>query len=308
MSIEILENWDLKQYTTFKTGGKAKKVYIPDNITSFTSLLAELKNPIIIGGGSNILISSKGVEQDVIITKKLDKIEFNGNIVSAQCGVKGPFLSQTCQKQGLSGFEFMIGFPGTIGGMVCMNASAHNQAIQDSLKSCMVFDPISQKIIELTKDDLKFGYRKSIIPQNNYIVIGAQFELKISDKEKINELIQRNLEFRKQKQPSLSIPNAGSTFKNPQNDSAGRLLDLAGVKGLTVGGAKVWENHANFIVNFDNADSKDILNLMYKMYNIVKEKYTIELRPEIKYIGIKEAEEKELWQTMTGENTAKIQK
>ena len=120
--------------------------------------------------------------------------------------------------------------------------------------------------------------------------------------------MQRNLEFRKQRQPSLSLPNCGSVFKNPPNDSAGRLLDLAGAKELTEGGAKVWEDHANFIINYDNADSKDVLNLMHKMYNMVKNKYTIELKPEIKFIGIKEAEEQKIWQTITGENIAATQK
>lgn len=308
MTVEVKQDYELKPHTTFKIGGKAKNVYFPTSIDSLISVVAENNNIIILGGCSNILVSSKGIEEPIAITSGVCNFKIDGNIVTADCGVKGPYLAKECQKAGLSGFEFMSGLPGTIGGMVCMNASAHSQAIEDTFLSCSVYDLSSKKIIELKKEELKFDYRKSLLSNSNYVVLSAKFELKISDKDKIYELMQRNLEFRKLRQPSLAMPNIGSTFKNPNNDSAGRLLDLAGAKELTVGGAKVWDNHANFIVNFDNADSKDVLNLMYKMYNIVKEKYTIELKPELKFIGIKEAEEDKIWQIMTGKNTAKKQK
>lgn len=308
MNEELKENYELKKHSTFKIGGVCKRVYFPKTIDSLIAILSKSKKTIVLGGLSNVLISSKGVEEDVIITTNLNNIEIKDNIVTVDCGVKGPFLSQECQKKGLSGFEFMIGFPGTIGGMVCMNASAHNQAIQDTFLSCKVFDLDSEKIVELKKEDLKFSYRKSIFSEKNYILLTAKFELKMTEKEKITELMQRNLEFRKLRQPSLALPNCGSIFKNPTNDSAGRLLDLAGAKGLSEGGAKVWENHANFIINNDNAESKDVLNLMNKMYTMVKEKYTIELKSELKFIGIKGAEEEKIWQTMTGENTIQIQK
>lgn len=308
MDEKLKENYEIKKLTTFKIGGACKKAYFPKSIDSIVEIFSKRENALVLGGLSNVLVSSKGIEEDVVITTGLNNFEIKDNIVTADCGVKGPYLSQECQKRGLSGFEFMIGFPGTIGGMICMNASAHNQAIQDTFISCKVYDLKEKKIVELKKEDLKFSYRKSVITEKNYILLSAKFELKMTDKEKIDELMQRNLEFRKQRQPSLVLPNCGSIFKNPTNDSAGRLLDLAGAKGLSIGGAKVWDDHANFIINYDNADSKDVLNLMYKMYNMVKEKYTIELTPELKFIGIKEAEEEKIWQTMTGENTVLTQK
>ena len=141
---------------------------------------------------------------------------------------------------------------------------------------------------------MDFGYRHSIIQNNKYVVLGAEFNLKKEPQEKIKELMERNLEFRKNIQPSLAHPNAGSVFKNPEHDSAGRLLDKAGVKGIEMPNVAVWEKHANFIVNKGNATSQDILELMLLMYNKVKETYTIELIPEIRYIGKMNKREEEI--------------
>ena len=180
-----------------------------------------------------------------------------------------------------------------------MNASAHSQSIAEIFTSCKVFDVENKKVLTLNKDDMNFEYRKTVLSEKKYVVLSAEFELKTSTAEEVKALMQRNAEFRKQKQPSLALPNAGSIFKNPENDSAGRLLEKSGVKSKIIGGAKVWENHANFIVNIGYATSNDVLNLMYKMYNEVKVRYTIELHPEVKFIGIANEEEKEIWQTMT---------
>lgn len=298
MQIEMLENYELKKHTSFKIGGCARRVFFPKTTKEFSALLAELPSPIVLGGCSNVLVSSKGVEEDVILTTKMKNYSVEGNVVTADCGVKGPMLSREAESQGLSGFEFMIGFPGTIGGIVYMNASAHSQAISDNFLSCSVFDVESKKILELKKEDMDFGYRGSILQRKNYVLLNSKFELNPSQKEDVGTLMERNLEFRKGKQPNLSIPNAGSVFKNPPNDSAGRLLEKAGLKGLKIGGAQVWLGHANFIVNTDNADSKDVSLLMNKMYNMVKDKYTIELMPEVKFVGIRDKEEEELWNTM----------
>ncbi|MBR2430934.1 hypothetical protein IKB17_05685 [bacterium] len=141
---------------------------------------------------------------------------------------------------------------------------------------------------------MDFAYRKSLLQKGNFILLGAEFELKKSSKEDIQELLDRNLKFRKDVQPSLATPNAGSVFKNPENDSAGRLLDKAGVKDFSNERVQVWNKHANFIVNVDNATSEDVLDLMFKMYLTVKEKYRIELTPEVIFIGDKSKKEEEL--------------
>ena len=296
--IKSFDNYELKRHTTFKIGGCAKKVWFPKTEEELVYLLEVLDRPIVLGGCSNVLISSAGVDDDVILTTELKDFKIEGSVITANCGVKAPFLSQEVQKYGLSGFEFMIGFPGTVGGIVHMNASAHSQAVSDTCISARVFDMDTKSVLELDKETLDFKYRSSVLDRKKYILLSAKFELIPDDKEKILALMKRNTEFRKNKQPNLTLPNAGSTFKNPPNDSAGRLLELAGAKTISYGGAKVWSGHANFIINNGNAVSKDISHIMNKMYNMVKEKYTIELEPEVKFIGIKDREEEELWNTM----------
>ena len=298
MVCETIDNYELKKHTTFKIGGCAKRAFFPSDVEEFADLLQTQEHPIILGSCSNVLISSQGIDSDVIITTKMNHYEVKHNTITAQCGVKVPLLSREAERKSLSGFEFMIGFPGSVGGAVYMNASAHSQAISDTFKYCRVFDLKNKKILELNKDEMQFGYRRSVLQQGEFILLDAVFELLPYTKEEITAIMLRNLEFRKGKQPSLSMPNAGSIFKNPPNDSAGRLLEKAGVKGLKEGGAQVWLGHANFIVNVENATSKDVSQLMNKMYNEVRDKYTIELMPEVKFVGIKTTEEEEIWNTM----------
>ena len=298
MDYEVIENYELKKHTTFKIGGCAKRAYFPYTIEAFCELLKTLNNPIILGGCSNVLISSDGIDSNVILTTKLNNFEFENNRLYAQCGVKVPMLSKEAEEKSLSGMEFMIGFPGTVGGAVYMNASAHSQYVADTFLECRVFDTEKKEILKLNKEEMKFGYRSSVLQEKPYILLDAKFELRPEEKEQIAAVMQRNLAFRKDRQPNLTLPNAGSIFKNPPNDSAGRLLEKAGVKGLKQGGAAVWLGHANFIINEENASSKDVSYLMNKMYNMVKDKYTIRLVPEVKFIGIKSKEEAELWNTM----------
>ncbi|MDD3236522.1 MAG: UDP-N-acetylmuramate dehydrogenase [Candidatus Gastranaerophilales bacterium] len=308
MDIETQKDYDIKLHTTFKIGGPAKNVYFPKTVQELVFLLKKNPNSIVLGSCSNIIVSSDGVEEDVIITSKLSDFLFSGNSIKVSCGTRAPLLSKECLAQNLSGFEFMIGFPGSMGGMVNMNASAHSQAVSDKFVSAKVFDRNSKQILNLSKNDMMFDYRTSILAKKPYVLLEAVFDLQPKEKAEIEELMQRNLEFRKLHQPSLKLPNVGSIFKNPENDSAGRLLDLSGAKELSFGGAKVWENHANFIVNVSNATSHDIINLMYKMYSLVKEKYTIELKSEVKFIGKTDIEEDKLWQKLTGKNIQTIQK
>ena len=300
--VEIFENYEIKNESTFRIGGYVKKVAFPSNVDELVQLLQTNEYDLVLGNCSNILFSSDFIDKKIIITKNINEFNFEENKLYVTCGVKGPILSREAQKLGLSGFEFMIGFPGTIGGMITMNASAHNQAIQDVFLSARVFYLKEKVVKEFTKEQMNFEYRKSILSKNEYILLDAVFELKSDDIEKIQDLMNRNIEFRKLRQPSLKYGNAGSTFKNPENDSAGRLLDLCEMKGQKCGGAMIFENHANFVLNYDNATSLDVITLMYTMYSKVREKYRIELKPEIKYIGNMGTEEYKLWQIMT-ENT-----
>ena len=294
MQIECKENYEIKKHTTFKVGGVVKKVWFPKTQQELVFLLKELKDYILLGNCSNVLVSSNGYKGDLILTTEMKHFEINGARIVADCGVKGPMLAQKACEASLSGFEFMIGFPGTIGGEIYMNASCHGQAISDNLVRCCLFDKAKKEVIYKEKSEMGFEYRKSILQDNKYILLGAEFELKKALKEDIQTLLDRNLTFRKEVQPSLATPNAGSVFKNPPNDSAGRLLDKAGAKALDAENVKVWGNHANFIVNKGNATSVDILELMVKMFTLVKETYTIELQPEIIFIGDKTKKEEEL--------------
>lgn len=291
----MLENdFDISKLTSFKVGGKVKKVYFPMTEDEFVEILESEPDAKIFGNLSNTLISSFGYDGTIILTSKMDNIVINDCEVYAQCGVKGPKLSQIVQQKGLSGFEFMIGFPGSVGGNVCMNASAHAQCISDKLVCVRCFD--GEKVVELSKHDMKFEYRHSICSDNQrLVVLGAKFVLNKTDKNIILQKMDENLNFRKGHQPSLALPNCGSVFKNPEGDSAGRLLDSVGAKNMNVGGAKVWENHANFIINNNNATSLDILELMEKMSDAVKDKYGIKLVPEVKFLGGKNKEEDNIW-------------
>ncbi len=297
--MKIFENYEIKKESTFKIGGTVSKAAFPDTTEELISLLDTGEYDIILGSCSNVLFSSNHINKNIIITKNIKEYRFNEKELYAECGVKGPVISKECENRGLSGFEFLIGFPGSVGGMVCMNASAHNQSISDKFVSARVYDLKNKKVLRLSKSEMMFEYRKSIISGGNFIVLDSEFELEEGNIEQIKEIMNRNIEFRKTRQPSLTYGNAGSVFKNPLNDSAGRLLDLCGLRGEKEGGAAVFENHANFILNFENATSLDVLTLMYKMYSKVREKYTIELIPEIKYIGDKGTKEYKLWEIMT---------
>lgn len=302
MEIEFKENFEIKKYTSYKIGGVIKRIWFPKSQQELVCLLKELKNYILLGNCSNILVSSNGYDGDIILTTQMKNFEINGSKIVADCGVKGPLLSQkTCEK-GLTGFEFMIGFPGSVGGEIYMNASCHGQCISDNLIRCCLFDKTKKEVIYKEKSEMEFEYRKSILQSGNYILLGAEFELKKGNKDDIQALLDRNLNFRKDVQPSLAFPNAGSVFKNPENDSAGRLLDKAGVKDFVSEKVKVWDKHANFIVNKGDATSEDVLELMVKMFTAVKEKYRIELKPEIIFIGNKTKKEEELCKILYKKN------
>ena len=293
MNIEVLHDIELKDFSYFKIGGKVENLYFPKNTDEFVYLLETLDNPLVFGGLSNVLFSSDGIKNDIICTTKFDSYEISDNFVKASAGVRGAVLSRACMENSLSGFEFMSGFPGTIGGNIYMNASAHKQSISDTLLKVKIFDTEKKEIIKLSKENLNFGYRYSVLQNKPYILIDAEFELNKADKKNIQDRIKENREFRKLHQPQ-KIPNVGSIFRNPENNSAGRLLDEVGAKNLSVGGAKVFENHANFIINTANASSSDVLELMFIMYNKVKYEFGIELRPEVKYFGEMTEKEREI--------------
>lgn len=298
MPIKSEKNFNIKKLTSFKTGGEISEVFFPETVEECVSLLSENNDILVLGNLSNTLISDDGYRGKIILTTKMNNFSIEGTKVIADCGVKGPKLSQEVCSAGLSGFEFMVGFPGSIGGEVYMNASANSQAISDKLSFVTCYSK-DNGVVKYSKEEMAFDYRTSRCQKEDLIVLQAEFELEQKDSNKIKSQMDTNLEFRKNHQPSLALPNCGSIFKNPIGDSAGRLLDSIGAKELSYGGVRVWENHANFIVNDKNGTSLDILQLMYDMCTKVKERYNIELDPEIKFLGGNNEEENKLWQKLS---------
>lgn len=298
MYIEVKENCDIKNLTSFKIGGTVDKLYFPKTQQEFVYLLKTLYNPVILGNWSNVLISSAGIKGNVICTSKLCGISIKGTRIFADCGVKGPKLAQVALENELTGFEFMIGFPGSIGGNVYMNASAHSQCISDFLVNICVFDMNKKEVLIIERSTLDFAYRTSLLQKMPYILISAEFDLKKADKFRIESVMKKNLEFRQVHQPSLTTPNVGSIFKNPDDASAGSLLDRAGAKSFKIGGAKIWDNHANFIVNSGDATSSDVIELMFKMYSVVKDKFGVKLKPEVRFYGEKTQREEDICNIM----------
>ncbi len=295
--LEIKENFDIKKLTSFKCGGKIKKVFFPESIEEFQQIIEKNPETEVFGNLSNTLVSSWGYDESIILTSAMNNISIDGEKVAADCGVNGPKLAQEVCKAGLSGLEFMIGFPGSIGGEVYMNASAHDQCISDNLTNVLCY---SRKfgLIHYSKEDMGFGYRCSRCEKDRLIVLQAGFELNYKSSDEIQKQMDENLNFRRTHQPSLALPNCGSIFKNPTGNPAGRLLESVGAKEIMMGGVRVWRNHANFIVNIADGSSLDILKLMYELQNRVKEEYNIILEPEIKFLGGKNSEENELWQIL----------
>lgn len=304
--IEHRINYNLKPFNTLRISSIADDAYFPKNIEEISLLLANLDNPIVVGCGSNILFSSEGIKRPVIITKHLDKIDVKPPVIEAMAGVSTAKLSNVAFELRLSGFEFLIGLPATLGGAVTMNAGANAQAISDYFVSAKVYDTKEDKVIELSADEMEFGYRTSIVKKNpgRYVVLSAKFELLEADSYiAIKETMDSILEKRKNTQPSLREPNIGCAFKNPTTEngeklSAGKLIDEAGLKGYLSGGAVVYYNHANFIINFNEATSLDYINVMREMQLHVFEKFNIMLEPEVVYYG-SDKKEVELWKILT---------
>ncbi len=291
-------NFNLKNFNTYKLPSVADIVYIPNTIEELIDLFENLDNFVILGAGSNVILSTTGIKTPVVLTHKLNNIEIAEGVVSVECGVKSAYLSKITAENSLSGFEFLAPIPSFMGGAIYMNASAHGQAISDVFLEACVYDVIAKKVLTLNKEDMQFAYRKSILQEKKYILLSAKFELTTASKDEIQEKINDNISKRQKTQPSLKTPNAGSIFKNPEGSSAGALIEQVGLKGKTVGGAQISELHANFIVNLGTAQSSDILELMFFAYNEVEKKFNIKLKPEVIFVGEKTEAEDRIWQRL----------
>lgn len=272
----------MSKHTSFKTGGKADYFVTPDSKEELIEIL-KIDSPItIIGNGSNLLIKDNGIKGVVVSTIKLRNYKIDGDTIEADAGMPLIMLSKLAAENGLSGLEFACGIPGTLGGAIFMNAGAYGGEMKDIVVSSEYIDN-DFNVQEITEH--KFEYRKSIYSKEiDGIILSAKLKLKKGDINQIKEKMNQNLESRNSKQP-INMPSAGSTFKRKDGVIVSKLIDEAGLKGYTIGGAQVSTLHAGFIVNKGGATSQDILNLIKHVQQVIKDKYEIDIETEIKIIG-----------------------
>lgn len=280
---KIEKDISLSTLTTYKTGGIAKLVVYPNNINNLKQLLKLIhKHNIkyfILGKGSNTLFSDKEFNGVIIKLDKLNNFEIKETEIYVESGMILSKLVQASVKNELTGLEFAIGIPGTIGGAIYMNAGAYGNNMSNIVKSVIVLDEKLQ-IEEIPLEKLKFDYRYSIFQANkNLICVAANIKLEHGNHDEIDSKIKENLLKRKNSQP-LEYPSAGSVFRNPEGNYAGKIIEELGLKGKNIGGAEISTKHANFIINKNNASSSDILKLIKLVQKEVKDKYKIDLKLE----------------------------
>jgi len=273
-----MNNVNLKKYNTYKLDCVAKELIIPKDVNEVISFLKHAKdNNVkykIIGGGSNVIFKNKEYDGTILKLDGLDKLEIDGNEVTVGAGVNVIKMVLTLANNNLGGLEFASLLPGTIGGAIYNNAGAYGQEFSDVVTEVTVINPNLE--VETFKE-YSHGYRTSFFKENNdYIIIEAKIKVMPMEKEKILNIIQARKEARINSQP-LNYPSAGSVFRNPEGNFAGKLIEEVGLKGFSIGDAKISEKHANFIVNTGNATGEDITKLIQKIQNEVKEKYDVDL-------------------------------
>ncbi len=274
MDFKIYENCPLSEHTTFRCGGPADRLVVAENKEQLLAAL-ELPRPMILGNGSNVLFSDAGYRGTVIkLGGNFLKLSVRGGVVRAGAGVLLAAAAKAACAKGLTGFEFATGIPGSVGGAVYMNAGAYGGTIADV---CFEVESLPQT------DTFDFSYRHSAFMEQGAIILSAAFRLRKGDPEEINAKVADLTAQRKAKQP-LSYPSAGSFFKRPEGYFAGKLIQDAGLKGVSVGGAQVSELHAGFIINKGGASSSDVIGLMHLVQKTVFDRFGVQLVPEVRII------------------------
>ena len=278
----------MKKHTTFRVGGNADFFVVPktiDEVKRVVMLCMEQDMPYyVLGNGSNLLVGDKGYRGVVIqIYKEMNNIIVEGHKMRVQAGALLSKIGSVALEAGLTGFEFAAGIPGTVGGAVVMNAGAYGGEMKDVLEEVTVLTKEGE-VLTLSKEELDMGYRTSVVAKREYIVLEAIVVLELGDRDAIKARMDELKVQRTTKQP-LEFPSAGSTFKRPEGYFAGKLIQDAGLRGLQVGGAQVSEKHCGFVINKGDATAADIVELMNQVSERVKEKFGVELEPEVKRLG-----------------------
>ena len=279
----------MKNYTTYRVGGKAKYIVYPKNVNSLIKLIKYLKsNNIkfkILGNGSNLLFSDKCYDGVLIKLSEFNDIKFIGKTkLRVGAGYNLIKLSLLTAKKSLTGLEFASGIPGTVGGSVFMNAGAYKSDMGYVVESVKVLTP-DLNIINLENKEMNFHYRTSFLKKHpDYICLEVTIKLNKGKKEVIEELIRERRQRRLDSQP-LEYPSAGSVFRNPPDDFAGRLIEESGLKGKKQGGAMISSKHANFVINYKNAKAEDIKYLIDLAHKEVKDNYNVDLKIEQEFVN-----------------------
>lgn len=284
----ILLDEPMMKHTTFRVGGPAKAFVSVDTekqLSEIIPFLIKVEEPYyVVGNGSNILVGDRGYNGVILeIGSKFNKITVNDNIITAQAGALMSSVARIALENGLTGFEFASGIPGTMGGGVVMNAGAYGGELKDVVKNVKVMSPEGE-MINLSGEDMRFGYRNSAIKTGPYIAIEITIELQKGNKDEIEDKMRSLNEQRRSKQP-LEFPSAGSTFKRPEGYFAGKLIMDTGLRGFSIGGAAVSEKHCGFVINKKNATAIDIYEVITEVQERVYDKFGVHLEPEIIFLG-----------------------
>jgi len=287
----IMIDEPMKNHTYFKVGGPADILVTPENIKEIQAVIKICKENgvkyYLIGNGSNLLVRDGGIRGVVIKLSKIDKIEVQGNKITAQSGATLYNVAEVALGSGLKGMEFASGIPGSIGGAAAMNAGAYDGEMSMIMESMLAIDDKGE-LLNLTNGEMELAYRSSAILKYGYTVVSVTLSLQVGDVVVIKARMDALAKRRSDMQP-LEYPSAGSTFKRPDGYFAGKLIQDCGLKGTYVGGAQVSEKHSGFIINKNNASAKDILDLIQLVKREVEEKFGVQLHTEVKIWG----EEKE---------------
>ncbi|MCZ8248684.1 MULTISPECIES: UDP-N-acetylmuramate dehydrogenase [unclassified Microcystis] len=280
----------LADFTSYRVGGRAQWYAEPVNLEELREVFAWLRSqdlPLtVLGAGSNLLISDRGLPGLVLNTRHLRSSCFDAETatITAAAGEPLPKIAWRAAKRGWRGLEWAVGIPGTVGGAVVMNAGAHTSCVADRLVRALVLNPDGQ-LETLSKEDLNYSYRSSSLQGDQRLVIEATFQLEATDNcEEIMAITTHNLRHRKSTQP-YDRPSCGSVFRNPKPQFAGALIEGMGLKGYQIGGAQVSELHANFILNIGSAKASDILRLIRHVQEQVFDRWSLWLEPEVKVLG-----------------------
>ncbi len=286
---KIKKDEPMRAHTTFRIGGPADYFATPgttEEIQRTIGLCKEHAIPFyILGNGSNLLVGDYGFRGVMIkLGQEMEEITFHEDgTVTALTGVMLSKLAAEIAERELTGFEFASGIPGTLGGAISMNAGAYGGEIKDVIASCTIIDA-DGNLKELTKEEMQFSYRKSIIQEKGYIVVSGTFCFEKGKKEEILRKMNELNTSRREKQP-LSFPSAGSTFKRPEGHFAGKLIEDTGLRGFSVGDAMVSEKHCGFVINAGNATAAEVKELMAQVDERVFAKFSVHLEPEVRMIG-----------------------